>query len=91
MLEFLVGLDAVVALSRVHIAFVLGDLIAKLKYAVLLMKEHVVVVFHLDLSHFLRNSLVILLHFIALRISQPFKRLEFLVPYKYTFKKYPGI
>lgn len=82
MLEFLVGLDAVVALSRVHIAFILRDLITQLKYAVLLMKEHVVVILDLDLSNFLCNSLVILMHLIALGISEFFKRLEFLVPYR---------
>jgi hypothetical protein len=81
MLEFLVGLDAVVALSRVHITFILSDLITQLKYAILLMKENVVVILDLDLSNFLRNSLVILMHLIALGISEFFKRLEFLVPY----------
>ncbi len=82
MLEFLIGLDAVVAHSGVHIAFILRDLITQLKYAILLMKEHVVVILDLDLSNFLRNSLVILMHLIALGISEFFKRLEFLVPYK---------
>jgi hypothetical protein len=79
MFKFLVGFDAIIALSWVHIALILGDLIAQLENAVLLMKKHIVIVLNLDLSHFFRNSLIVLLHLVALRICQPFELFELLV------------
>lgn len=81
MLKLLVRFDAIIALGWVHVAFILGDLIAQLENAVLLMKKHIVIVLNLDLSHFFCNSLVIFLHLVSLRICQPFELFELLVSY----------
>jgi len=65
----------------VHVPLILGYLLAQLKYAVLLVKEHVVIVLDLDLSNLLCDSLVILLHLVALRVGESLELLELLVPY----------
>ena len=49
---------------------------------VLLVKEHVVIVLDLDLSNLLCDSLVILLHLVALRVGESLELLELLVPYR---------
>ena len=64
-----------------HVPLILGYLLAQLKYAVLLVKEHVVIVLDLDLSNLLCDSLVILLHLVALRVGESLELLELLVPY----------
>jgi len=81
MLKFLVRFDAIIALGRVHVPLILGYLLAQLKYAVLLVKEHVVIVLDLDLSNLLCHSLVILLHLVALGVGESLELLELLVPY----------
>ena len=65
-----------------HVPLILGYLLAQLKYAVLLVKEHVVIVLDLDLSNLLCHSLVILLHLVALGVGESLELLELLVPYK---------
>jgi hypothetical protein len=82
MLKFLVRFDAIIALSGVHVPLILGYLLTQLKYAVLLVKEHVVIVLDLDLSNLLCHSLVILLHLVALRVGESLELLELLVPYR---------
>jgi hypothetical protein len=79
MLKFLVGFDAVITLGGVNIAFILGDFVTQLENTVLFMKKHIVIVLNLDLSHFFRDSLIILLHLVTLRICQPFELFELLV------------
>ena len=64
-----------------HIPLILGYLLAQLKYAVLLVKEHVVIVLDLDLSNLLCDPLVILLHLVALGVGESLELLELLVPY----------
>ena len=65
-----------------HVPLILGYLLVQLKYAVLLVKEHVVIVLDLDLSNLLCHSLVILLHLVALRVGESLELLELLVPYR---------
>ena len=51
-------LDAVVAGGGAGVTVFLGDLISQLKNRVLLVKEHEVVILHLDLCDLLRHAVV---------------------------------
>jgi len=60
-LELGVRLDAVVALGRLEVELVAGDLVGEVEDGVLLVVEHEVVVLHLHLRDFLGDAAVVLL------------------------------